>query len=229
MKKRNCKVSFALLSKLFLTPCLFFICFQLHAQDNRKTRIEQIFSFGAYRATGLPASIDEDGSFSFQNGFLVSIPLKEKYKLETGLTYHWTRNYLDGHFQNENNTVVFKTTPDDFKQHSLQMDRVNLPVKIKRVFDPQASIGFGLLASYYVSALSKYKISDTKYEVKGVPFRRFHLSPGLDFDVKMGLPKSYFIIGASFYYQATAFIAERSFRPILFELRFQNPIFNNDK
>ncbi len=229
MRKNNRNLILGFAPKFSFLLAAIFTCLYAHSQQNRKARIEQFFSFGAYRATGLPAGIDEDGSFSFQNGFIVSIPLKEKFKLETGLAYHWTRNYLDGHFQNENNTIVFKNTPDDYKQHSLQMDRVSIPVKVKRVFDPQIAMGVGLMTSYYVSALSKYKISDTKYEVKGVPFKRLHVSPGLDFDIKMGLPKSYFIIGGSFYYQVTSFIAERSFKPILFELRFQNPIFNNDR
>jgi hypothetical protein len=213
------------MKRYYLTISLLIGCLYTHSQNARKASIEQIFSLGSYIATGLPAGIDGDASFSLQSGFIVSIPLNPKYKLEAGLTYHWTKNSLDGHFLKENDAVVFKTTPDDYKQHSLQMDRINVPVKVKRIFDEQVALGISLTASYYTSAVSKYKISNTKYEVKGVPFRRFQLSPGFDLDIKIPLSKSYFIIGGGVAYQITSFTPGRSFKPLLLELRFQNPLF----
>lgn len=203
------------------------MCFQniSYSQTENKIEFDYLFSFGGAIAIGLPSGIDRDGGFNFQSGFGIVVPLKKDYLLQTGLSYQWSKFSLDGYFTKENNNIVFKQTPSNYKQHLMILDRITLPLKIKKVFEDKAMIGAGITGSYIISSTSRYKIADSKFEVKEVLFDRFHISPVLDLDIKIPGSSNRTVFGASVQYQLTSFTDTRSFKPLCLEMRFQTRLF----
>jgi hypothetical protein len=129
--------------------------------------VEYFSAFGSAIATGLPSGIDRDGEFNYQSGLGMSFHLKPGIILQTGIVYQWSKFSMDGYFTVENNNTIFKQTPAHYKQHSLIIERINLPLKVKKVFDEQAATGVGIINSYIVSSASKYKIDDSKSLLSG--------------------------------------------------------------
>lgn len=213
------------MKKLLIFVCLLHYQIVSVSQTKNKIEIDYLFSFGSVVAAGLPSEIDRDGGFNLQSGLGIDVPLKKNYLFQTGLSYQWSKFSLDGYFTIENNHTVFKQTPPNYKQHSLIIDRITLPLKIKKVFEDKAMIGAGITGSYIISSTSKYKIADSKFEVKEVLFDRFHVSPVLDVDIKIPGSFSRTVIGASVQYQVTSFTDNRSFKPLCLEMRIQTRLF----
>lgn len=211
--------------KSILIALLLLSYTSVFSQQQGKLRIEQLVSIGTPIPTGLPADIDSESGFSMNFGFLGVISMKKEWNLETGLTYQWMKFVVDGYFLNENDNFLFKITPADYKQHSISTGLVNLPVKLKKVFENEASLGFGVISSYYTDSKDKYKIGVDKYEVDEINFQRFQFSPVLDVDIIKTSKKKYIKIGMSIQYQVTSYTSGKSFKPLIVEFRLQNPLF----
>lgn len=210
------------------------ICFLLIASSplkafsqqvsSKKVRVEQITSINGSIPIGLPDDISHEGATGYQFGFVAAIPFSDKWKFEAGLISRHNKFWMDGYFTKENNANVFKPTPSNFNQHTLYLQAIDLPVNIKMFLDSTVSLGLGIEASYYTSAVSRYKVGQSRFEIGDINFKRFQVSPSFLLDFKLRTRRSYLILGGDIQYQVTSFAKNKSFHPLIYGLRFQVPV-----
>jgi opacity protein-like surface antigen len=170
--------------------------------------------------TGLPGNIDQQSSrksdINFQYNLLLSAKRTPLY-LSAGIGYSMVRYTADGYFTINAGKYVFAATPDNFKQHDLDMQYLHVPVLLKIVPFKETATGIGLYADYLLKATSRYKISQNKITIDAPVQNKF--TAGLAFDEEIVLlsdknKKTGCIVGFGASYQLTKNLKDsESFKP----------------
>jgi hypothetical protein len=210
--------------KYYLSLILIFL-YRLSFAQEIPEKVYPKFSLtaqaGFSKMTGLPKNIDEQMSFGSSIRLHYNLQLtknKKPFYLTSGIGYERYRYITDGMFNRNNEGYFFVPTPNDYKQHEIDMQFLHVPLLFKFVPFHESATSIGFYGNYLLKAKSKYKIGADKFSAEAPVENKFQF--GLAFDQEFILfsnkqKKTSPVLGFGANYQLSKFISDnRSFKPL---------------
>jgi hypothetical protein len=155
---------------IFTSLLLLVLASITEAQVQRKSdeRIPQwqvTSGVGLQRMTGLKSDMDEQFSVGIRFDINYNIRLSGNHYLTVGAGYEDNTHIVDGYFSRPPGSgFIFGRTPDDFKQHQLELYYLHLPIVYKFRWVNNGTVSIGAYGNYLLGARSKFKIQSVKFD-----------------------------------------------------------------
>lgn len=150
------------MKKIWLIIIFNIVAFSISAQHNISVRFQ-----GDY-LLNRPKNIDvkSAGAVSFSYGYLFDF--KGEWNISPQLSFVSSQYIMDGLFFDNAGNRTFEVTPNNYKQSTLNVYSLRLPIIInKKVIGDNKNalfLGFGPYFEYHLNATQSYKVGNDKFK-----------------------------------------------------------------